>query len=74
MTFLPLSPADLCVHEKPGMLVTMLLAPVCMLLMIGGRALGGGYPPMPVVKYMQPMMKGPVRPPFREGKGHYIGK
>lgn len=52
----------------------MLLAPVCVLLMLGGRALAGGYPPMPQMKYMQPMMKGPIGPPFREGKGHYIGE
>ena len=56
------------------MLVTMLLAPVYMLLMLGGRVLAGGYPPIPHMKYMQPMMKGPIGPPFREGKGHYVGK
>lgn len=56
------------------MLVTMLLAPACVLLMLGARALAGGYPPMAHMKYMQPMMKGPIGPPFREGKGHYVGK
>lgn len=25
-------------------------------------------------KYVHPMIKGPVGPPFREGKGQYIGK
>ena len=54
--------------------MTMLLAPVCVLLLLGGRVLGGGYPPMPQMKYMQPMMKGPVGPPFREGKGQYLGE
>ncbi len=29
---------------------------------------------MPQMKYVQPMMKGPVGPPFREGKGQYLGK
>ncbi|KAI4879552.1 hypothetical protein NFI96_012577 [Prochilodus magdalenae] len=53
--------------------MTMLLVPVCVLLMLGGHALGGGYAPVPQMKYMQPMMKGPVGPPFREGKGQYLG-
>lgn len=26
------------------------------------------------MKYMQPMLKGPVGPPFREGKGQYLGE
>lgn len=57
------------------MLVTMPLIPACvLLLMLGGDALGGGYAPVPHMKYMQPMMKGPVGPPFREGKGQYLGK
>ncbi|TNN88083.1 Collagen alpha-2(VIII) chain [Liparis tanakae] len=50
----------------------MLLAPACVLLMLGARALAGGYPPVAHMKYMQPMMKGPIGPPFREGKGHYV--
>lgn len=54
--------------------MTMLLAPVCVILMLGSRALAGGYPPIPHMKYMQPMMKGPIGPPFREGKGHYVGE
>uniref|UniRef100_A0A8C4VWK4 C1q domain-containing protein n=1 Tax=Gopherus evgoodei TaxID=1825980 RepID=A0A8C4VWK4_9SAUR len=35
----------------------------------GGGAGGGGYAQ---VKYMQPMVKGPLGPPFREGKGQYL--
>lgn len=54
---------------------TMTLVSICvLLLMLGGDALCGGYAPMPQMKYMQPMMKGPVGPPFREGKGQYLGK
>lgn len=53
----------------------MTLPSICMLLlMLGGKALSGGYAPMPQMKYMQPMMKGPVGPPFREGKGQYLGE
>lgn len=38
----------------------------------GGGAVGAaGYAP---VKYVQPMHKGPVGPPFREGKGQYLGE
>lgn len=54
--------------------MTMFLTSVFVLLMLGECALAGGYPPMPHMKYMQPMMKGPIGPPFREGKGHYVGK
>lgn len=61
-------------HLKPARLVTMLLAHLCVLLMLGGCADAGGYPPIPHMKYMQPMMKGPIGPPFREGKGHYAGE
>lgn len=53
----------------------MTLVSICvLLLMFGSNALGGGYAPMPQMKYMQPMMKGPFGPPFREGKGQYLGK
>lgn len=37
----------------------------------GGAAGAAGYPP---VQYVQPMHKGPVGPPFREGKGQYLGE
>ncbi|KAG5855861.1 hypothetical protein ANANG_G00001170 [Anguilla anguilla] len=54
----------------------MLLVPVCVVLMSLEGALGGGYPsiaqPLPQVQYMQPMMKGPHGPPFREGKGQHL--
>lgn len=52
----------------------MLLTAVCMLLVLAAQAQAGGYPPIPHMKYMQPMMKGPIGPPFREGKGHYVGE
>lgn len=47
-----------------------------LLLMVGistvtGGGAGGGYAQ---IKYMQPVVKGPLGPPFREGKGQYIGK
>lgn len=37
----------------------------------GGASAAAGYAP---VKYVQPMQKGPVGPPFREGKGQYLGE
>lgn len=37
----------------------------------GGAGGAAGYAP---VKYVQPMQKGPVGPPFREGKGQYLGE
>ena len=37
----------------------------------GGAAGAAGYPP---AQYVQPMHKGPVGPPFREGKGQYLGE
>lgn len=37
-------------------------------------AAGGGAGGYGQVKYMQPMVKGPLGPPFREGKGQYLGK
>lgn len=37
----------------------------------GGAGAAAGYAP---VKYVQPMQKGPVGPPFREGKGQYLGE
>lgn len=37
----------------------------------GGAGGAAGYAP---VKYVQPMHKGPVGPPFREGKGQYLGE
>lgn len=56
----------------------MLAEAVSLLLLVagirsvsGGGAGGGGYAQ---VKYMQPMVKGPLGPPFREGKGQYLGK
>ncbi|MGH0174158.1 UNVERIFIED_CONTAM: hypothetical protein FKN15_067672 [Acipenser sinensis] len=49
----------------------LLLLPACLLLALGTVS-GGGYPPLPQMKYTQPMMKGPVGPPFREGKGQYL--
>uniref|UniRef100_A0A3Q4G907 Collagen, type VIII, alpha 2 n=1 Tax=Neolamprologus brichardi TaxID=32507 RepID=A0A3Q4G907_NEOBR len=54
------------------MLLTMLLAPVSVLLILVVPAFAGGYAPIPHMKYIQPMMKGPIGPPFREGKGHYV--
>lgn len=54
--------------------MTMLSTAVCVLLMLGAQVQAGGYPPIPHMKYMQPMMKGPIGPPFREGKGHYVGE
>lgn len=56
------------------------LLPLLSLLLLGcgpraatGGGAGGaaGYAP---VKYVQPMHKGPVGPPFREGKGQYLGE
>lgn len=54
--------------------------PLLLLLVVGcgpraaaGGGAGGaaGYAP---VQYVQPMHKGPVGPPFREGKGQYLGE
>lgn len=44
-------------------------------MVVGLRsAAGGGAAGYAQVKYMQPMVKGPLGPPFREGKGQYLGK
>lgn len=46
-----------------------------LVLVLGLRsAAGGGAGGYGQVKYMQPMVKGPLGPPFREGKGQYLGK
>lgn len=46
-----------------------------LLVVVGLRsAAGGGAAGYAQVKYMQPMVKGPLGPPFREGKGQYLGK
>lgn len=46
-----------------------------MVMVMGPRsAVGGGVGGYAQVKYMQPMVKGPLGPPFREGKGQYLGK
>lgn len=54
--------------------------PSLLLLLLGcgprvssGGGVGGaaGYAP---VKYVQPRQKGPMGPPFREGKGQYLGE
>lgn len=46
-----------------------------MVTLLGPRsAVGGGVGGYAQVKYMQPMVKGPLGPPFREGKGQYLGK
>lgn len=46
-----------------------------MVTVMGPRsAAGGGVGGYAQVKYMQPMVKGPLGPPFREGKGQYLGK
>lgn len=48
---------------------------VVVVMMVGLRsAAGGGAAGYAQVKYMQPMVKGPLGPPFREGKGQYLGK
>lgn len=50
---------------------TLFLLVAAMGSVSGGGPAGGGYPQM---KYVNPMMKGPLGPPFREGKGQYLGK
>lgn len=46
-----------------------------LVMVVGLRsAVGGGVGGYAQVKYMQPMVKGPLGPPFREGKGQYLGK
>lgn len=48
-----------------------------LLLLLGWgpqAACGGGAAGYAPVKYVQPMQKGPVGPPFREGKGQYLGE
>lgn len=46
-----------------------------LLLLVSLRAAAaGGAAGYAQVKYMQPMVKGPLGPPFREGKGQYLGK
>lgn len=54
-------------------LLLLLLVLGCGLQAATGGGTGGaaGYAP---VKYAQPMQKGPVGPPFREGKGQYLGE
>lgn len=48
---------------------------VVLVMVLGLRsAAGGGAGGYAQVKYMQPMVKGPLGPPFREGKGQYLGK
>lgn len=48
---------------------------VVLVMVVGLRpAAGGGAGGYAQVKYMQPMVKGPLGPPFREGKGQYLGK
>lgn len=48
---------------------------VVVVMVVGLRsAAGGGAAGYAQVKYMQPMVKGPLGPPFREGKGQYLGK
>uniref|UniRef100_A0A452QH39 Collagen type VIII alpha 2 chain n=1 Tax=Ursus americanus TaxID=9643 RepID=A0A452QH39_URSAM len=49
--------------------------PLLLLLLLGcgpRAATGGGAAGYAPVKYVQPMHKGPVGPPFREGKGQYL--
>ena len=66
----------------PPLLPPLLLPPLLSLLLLvlgcgpraatgGGAGGAAGYAP---VKYVQPMHKGPVGPPFREGKGQYLGE
>lgn len=52
------------------------VALLVVLVMVVGLhpAAGGGAGGYAQVKYMQPMVKGPLGPPFREGKGQYLGK
>lgn len=55
----------------PDAVVLLLLV----VMVVGLRsAAGGGVGGYAQVKYMQPMVKGPLGPPFREGKGQYLGK
>jgi hypothetical protein len=60
------------VTSLPYMLLLLLLLG-CGPQVSSGGGTGGtaGYAP---VKYVQPMQKGPVGPPFREGKGQYLGE
>lgn len=51
--------------------MTPLLLVVVGISTVAGGGAGGGYAQ---IKYMQPVVKGPLGPPFREGKGQYIGK
>lgn len=64
------------VHRKPSSEAMMLSEAVSLLLLVAGirSVSGGGAAGYAQVKYMQPMVKGPVGPPFREGKGQYLGK
>lgn len=57
----------------PTLLLLLLLLLGCGPRVSSGGGAGGaaGYAP---VKYVQPMQKGPVGPPFREGKGQYLGE
>ena len=55
----------------PPLLLLLLLACGPRAAASGGAAGAAGYPP---VQYVQPMHKGPVGPPFREGKGQYLGE
>lgn len=55
--------------------VALLVKLGTMVMVMGpGSAAGGGVGGYAQVKYMQPMVKGPLGPPFREGKGQYLGK
>lgn len=69
-----------CSTSADAMQGSLLSLPSLLLLLLGcgprassGGGAGGaaGYAP---VKYVQPMQKGPVGPPFREGKGQYLGE
>lgn len=69
-----------CSTSSDAMQGALVPLPPLLLLLLGcgprvssGGGAGGaaGYAP---VKYVQPMQKGPVGPPFREGKGQYLGE
>lgn len=71
---------SLCSASTEAMQRAPMTLPSLLLLLLGcgprvssGGGVGGaaGYAP---VKYVQPRQKGPVGPPFREGKGQYLGE